>query len=216
MDEVRVVRLVLASKSRDRREILERAGFRFEVRESGFEEVFEAGEDPVALVKRLARGKVEAVASRLRGELGVSESKERNTIVVGADTVVTHRGRVIGKAKGEAEAFGILKALAGETHDLVTGIAVHHLETGEWFVEADTTRVTFAKLSDGDIWAYIRGSDEFIGRAGAYSIRDRAALFVTRVEGSPSNVIGLPMHLLAEALREFGIDPLSREYIEAK
>ncbi len=195
---------ILASQSRDRAEMFRRAALPFEVVVSSFDERFEGSEDPAQLVQTFARGKVENVAELLHQRFLDPNQK---VIIIGGDTMVAFRGRVIGKAADEKEAFRILRELAGETHELWSGIAVLDLHAGQWFVDADLTHVTFDPMTDEEIWAYIRETGEYRGRAGAYSIRDRASLFVSKVEGSPSTVIGLPMHLLARAMRVFEINP---------
>lgn len=173
---------------------------------SDYEEVFDGSEDPRALVQEFARGKVEDV----RGKILARDSQATGcgpVVIVGADTVVVFEDRVIGKPRSEAQAVAMLSDLQGTSHELLTGIAVLDVSGDRWYEQVDATRVWFAPLDQAEIKAYV-ATGEARGRAGAYSILDRASLLVTRIDGSPSNVVGLPMHLLADALRSFGLLPL--------
>ena len=109
-------------------------------------------------------------------------------------------GKIIGKATNEQQAFKILKKLAGKTHQLMTGIAITETSSSKIHVDHDSTKVKFKSLSDDEIWGYVK-SDEWKGRAGAYSIRDKASLFIESIEGSSSNVIGLPMHKIHDIVK---------------
>ena len=189
-------KLILASKSIDRSEILRQAGISFEtfvtnIDEEKFKVKFLDTDD---LVKELAKAK----ALFARNELSKTEL---DAIIVAADTLVVIEGKVIGKAQNEEEAFRILKELMGRTHKLITGIAITETNNPKLIIESDTTFVQFLKLSDEEIMRYIK-TNEWKERAGAYSIKDKASLFIKKINGSSSNVIGLPMHKLFEILRK--------------
>ena len=128
-------------------------------------------------------------------------NNKEDAIIVAADTIVELDGEIIGKANSNEEAFNILKKMMGRTHRLITGIAITEIKNPKIVVDSDTTIVEFLELSDKEIRDYIK-TDEWKGRAGAYSIRDRASLFIKNINGSSSNVIGLSMHRLYQILKE--------------
>jgi len=194
-------RIILASKSIDRSKILNRLNISFEtldtnINESNYKDQYS---DPIDLVKELAKAKALKAKELLRSE-GIG------TIIIAADTIVELNGKIIGKAQNEIEAFQILKSLANCSHNLITGIALTGVEDPKIIVDYDITVVTFLDLSDDDIRNYLKG-DEWKGRAGAYSIMDRASLFIKEIRGSPSNVVGLPMQMIFEILKtEFNLN----------
>jgi septum formation protein len=181
-------RIILASKSPDRRELFKQTRIPFEVLKPDVdEEQFKKKiKDPVKLVMELARAKV------LYAKEVFHRSKNEG-ILIAADTVVELNGQIIGKAIDEQDAFRILKKLIGKTHNLLTGVAITNSYESKIITDYESTSVKFLKLSDDDIWNYIRSGD-WKGRAGAYAITEKASLFIEYIEGSPSNVVGLPMH----------------------
>jgi septum formation protein len=194
-------KIILASKSIDRSEILNKLNISFEtlktnINESDYKDKFS---NPIDLVKELAKAK--ALKAK---ELLKNESME--AIIIAADTIVELNGKIIGKAQNETEAFQILKSLTNCSHNLITGIALTDIDDPKIIVDYDITVVTFLDLSDDDIRNYIE-VEEWKGRAGAYSIMDRASLFIKEIRGSPSNVIGLPMQKIFKILRsEFNLN----------
>lgn len=196
-----IKRIILASKSIDRREILKRAGVSFEtfitnIDEEKFKTEFP---NPIEFVKELAKAKVLFAKEKML-------YKHFNGIIIAADTIVELNGEIIGKAKNEEQAFKILKKLQGRAHKLVTGIAIAESKKSKIIFDSEITYVEFIELSDKEIKNYIK-TNEWKGRAGAYSIMDRASLFIKKINGSPSNVIGLPMHKLYEILKnEFNLN----------
>ena len=184
------MRLVLASASPRRADLLRAAGFEFVVKPVLVDESCLPGEDPEACVRRVAAAKAAAVAST--GEPG---------IVIGADTTVLLDGEMLGKPAGEKEAARMLRRLSGRTHEVLTGIA---LQRGSLAVgDVDRTRVTFAAL-DADEIAWYAASSEPGDKAGAYGIQGLASRFVERIEGSYATVVGLPIHTLRRLLRQLG------------
>ena len=123
----------------------------------------------------------------------VMQRSKKEGIIIAADTVVELNGEIIGKAQDEQDAFRILKKLIGKTHNLLTGIAITNTHESKVITDYDSTTIKFLKLSDDEIWNYIRSGD-WKGRAGAYAITEKASVFIEYIKGSPSNVIGLPMH----------------------
>lgn len=194
--EITLKKLILASKSIDRSEILRRAGITFEIFVTNIDEQKFKAKFPDAddLVKELAKAK----ALFARNEF---LNTDLDVIIIAADTLVVLDGKVIGKAQNEEEAFKMIKKLSGRTHKLITGIAITETTNTKLIVDSDTTFVQFLKLSDEEIMRYIK-TNEWKGRAGAYSIKDKASLFIKKINGSSSNVIGLPMHKLFEILRK--------------
>ncbi len=195
--------IVLASKSLDRRKLFNLAKMNFEVLETSVdEEQFKSKiNDPIQLVLQLAEEKALFAKKVLNCE-------NKDAIIVAADTVVEYNNEIIGKAKNEKLAFEILKKLSGRTHNLVTGFAITETNKPKLIVDYDITSVKFLNLSGNDIRDYIK-SGEWKGRAGAYSIRERASLFIESVNGSISNVIGLPMQKIYIILKnEFSLNLL--------
>jgi septum formation protein len=181
--------LLLASRSPQRRAILEQLGVPFEVVVPQFEEAgADAGSDPQATVRENARGKARSVAGA---------AAERP--VLGVDTEVVVEGRVFGKPGNASEAETMLEALAGRTHEVVSGLCL--LTPGWEEVEHEVTRVSFRELDARDLAAYI-GTGEWEGRAGAYAVQGRGAGLVERIEGDYLNVVGLPAALLVRLLAE--------------
>jgi septum formation protein len=180
--------ILLASTSPQRRAILEQLGLPFEVVAPRYEEHDRPDADPVSLVREHARGKARSVAE----EAG-------DCPVLGVDTTVVCGGRVYGKASGPGEAAGMLEALGGSMHEVVSGLC---LVTPGWEeLEHEVTRVTFRPLTARDIAAYV-ASDEWQNRAGAYAIQGLGATLVERIEGDYLNVVGLPAALLIRLLAE--------------
>ena len=194
-------KIILASKSSDRSELIKRLNISFEalntnINENDYKDQFS---DPIVLVKELAKAKALKAKDMLVNE-------EKGTVVIAADTIVELNGKIIGKAQNEAEAFQMLKGLANRSHNLITGIAITEIGDCKVLIDYDITVVTLLDLSDQDIRNYIR-IGEWKGRAGAYSSRDRASLFIKEIQGSPSNVIGLPMQKIFEILKkEFNLN----------
>ena len=178
-------KLVLASSSPRRTEILERAGWPHEIRVAGIDETVLPSEDPAAYVQRLARTKAEVVASRL------SEG-----LVLGADTTVVVANEILGQPVDKADARRMLEALNAKWHEVLTGVAVVRVG-GDSRVAYETTRVRFAEMSDEEIDWYITTGEPF-GKAGAYGIQGKASLFIEEIEGDYFNIMGLPIRLVYE------------------
>jgi septum formation protein len=181
-----MARLVLASKSPRRREILSAAGIAFEVRVADVPEVRAGEEDPLEYVCRLARAKAEAVPC------GPGE------IVLGADTVVVLEHHVLEKPLDAEDARRMLGLLSGRTHEVITGVCLR--SDGRNIVDAKTTEVRFVRLSPAEIDAYV-ASGEPMDKAGGYAIQGLACKFIDRIEGDYFNVVGLPVALVYRHLK---------------
>jgi septum formation protein len=187
------MKLILASASVRRAEILQAAGIAFTVISSAIDETAYPGETAHDLVQRLAEAKAELVAARAVGP----------AIVIGADTEVTLDGHIFGKPRSSDNARHMLEKLSGHTHSVVTGVALIRLPDVERRSFIETTHVHFAKLSPEDITRYLASGEPF-DKAGAYAIQGRAGRYIPRVEGCYFNVVGLPLARLNQSLFELG------------
>ena len=176
-------KLVLASGSPRRAEILDRAGWPHEIIVAGIDETVLPNEDAALYVQRLARSKAEAVASRLEEGL-----------VLGADTTVVVANQILGQPVDEDDARRMLRLLNAKWHEVLTGVAVVRVG-GETRVAHETTRVRFAKMSEMEIGWYITTGEPF-GKAGAYGIQGKASMFIEEIEGDYFNIMGLPIRLV--------------------
>ena len=191
------IRVVLASASPRRSELLAQIGMSFEVRPTDIDETEHPGEDPVSYVRRLAIEK--ALAAVVGGDTG------ENVVVIAADTTVDLDGMILAKPVDDADALRMLGLLAGRTHQVHTGVAICY--QGRVAAEVNTSLVTM-KASDDQWLRWYVATGEPHGKAGAYGIQGAAAVFVDSVQGSVTNVIGLPLSLLEQLLAEVGVSLL--------
>ena len=189
--------MVLASGSPRRREMLDSLGVAFTVRPVDLDESPFPGEAPEPYVLRLASAKARAAA-----DAAAAGDRE---IVLAADTIVAAGGELLGKPRDPAGAKRMLERLSGREHEVLTGVAVVDSAAGFHRVEAARTRVAFAELSAEEIEWYV-GSGEPLDKAGAYGIQGLGALFVDRLDGNYSNVVGLPLPLTYRLLRAAGLN----------
>jgi septum formation protein len=187
------MKLILASTSSRRAEILHDAGFSFVVVSSAVDETPIPGESPSELVQRLADAKAELVAARAAGP----------AIILAADTVVTLEGRIFGKPRSSDDARRMLENLSGRTHAVVTGVTLIRLPDAERRRFVESTLVHFAQLSAEEISRYL-ATEEPHDKAGAYAIQGRAGRYIPRIEGDYFNVVGLPLSHVTQALAELG------------
>jgi septum formation protein len=190
------MKLILASASPRRAEVLRAAGIAFEVLPTDVDESPQPNEEPGELVARLAEAKARSAAAR-------AASSASPAILVGADTAVVADAKTLGKPASADDARRMLRLLSGRTHSVLTGLALVRLPGGESRREQETTRVTFAPLTDREIEDYVASGEPF-DKAGAYAIQGLGGRFVTRVEGCYFNVVGMPLARLYRMLREFG------------
>jgi septum formation protein len=175
------LRLVLASRSPRRSELLLAAGFRFTVRAADIDETPREGEDPGDYVLRLAEEKARAVI--------LAEDE----IVLAADTTVVLRNEILGKPKDATDAARMLRALSGQRHEVMTGVCLRR--TDQMLRDIVSTSVWFARLNSREIKDYV-SSGEPMDKAGAYGIQGLASRYIERIDGSYSNVVGLPVALV--------------------
>ncbi len=190
------MKLILASASARRSEILRAAGIRFEAMSTDIDESRLAGESVEALVLRLAEAKARTGAAR-------SNARSEPAIVIGADTVVDLDGAALGKPGSAPIAVQMLRALSDRTHRVLTGLALVRLPDGETRVELEATQVRFAPLTADEIAQYA-ATNEPLDKAGAYAIQGVAGRFVERIEGCYFNVVGLPLARVYRMLKEMG------------
>jgi septum formation protein len=191
-----VMKLILASSSPRRAELLRDAGIAFEVCAANVDETHLPGESAETMVARLAEAKARAIAS----QAGYGEGDH---IVIGADTAVELDGEIFGKPRGAAHAAEMLAALSGRTHRVVTGIFVIRLPDGATRSAVESTSVTFNLLERKEIETYV-ATGEPLDKAGAYAIQGRAGRYIPKIEGCYFNVVGLPLARLCELLHELG------------
>jgi nucleoside triphosphate pyrophosphatase len=180
-------RIVLASASPRRAELLRSAGIDFDVQPANVDETIAADESPSEYVSRLAEAKARLVHER-----------DVRRIVLAADTAVVVDAHILGKPLDETDASRMLRMLSGRSHEVLTAVSIFH--PGQIVdTRVDATTVEFAPLSDTDITWYV-SSGEPMDKAGAYAVQGLASRFVTRIEGSYSNVVGLPVALVYQML----------------
>jgi septum formation protein len=187
--------LILASASPRRRELLAGAGVAFEVVPAEVPEERRPGETPAAFATRLAREKADAVAGR--------NDRVAPRLVLGADTIVVLGDEVLGKPDDAGHAVELLERLAGREHRVLTAVAVVESGSGRCFQALVESRVTLRSASTQELRRYV-ASGEPLDKAGAYALQGEGRRFVTRVEGSESNVIGLPLEETLALLRAAG------------
>lgn len=190
------IKLILASKSPRRAEILRNAGIAFEVQAAHVNEARRPRESAHTYVRRLATAKARAVAEHLK-------RKKRHAIVIGADTVVLAQGEILGKPADVKEARRMLRLLSGRTHQVLTGVSMVSQPSGREIHHVETTRVKFLKISSADIDDYIATGEPF-DKAGAYGIQGIGGRFVASIEGCYFNVMGLPLARVWSMLRDAG------------
>jgi len=204
--QLRRCKLVLASASPRRRELLAEMGYRFEVVPPEVDEAADPALPPERQAEAIAERKAEAVAPRVGAAM-----------VLAADTLVACEGRVLGKAADERQARDFLRLLTSHRHAVITGLCVLDTVTGQRQVAHDLTWVTMRPMSEGELDAYIAGCG-WRDKAGAYAIQEGGDRFIARLEGSESNVVGLPVELVArlvprsfkEHLRKLHLDTVAR------
>lgn len=178
--------LILASRSPRRAELLTAAGIEFSVRAADVDETPHAGESPIDYVIRVAKEKALAV------------SASADEVVLAADTTVVLNGEILGKPVDHADATRMLRALSGQRHEVMTAICIKIGERIE--TDVASTSVWFAPLTDAEVAEYV-ASGEPMDKAGAYGIQGLAAKFIDRIDGSYSNVVGLPVALTWRRLK---------------
>jgi len=190
------MKLILASSSPRRAEVLRNAGFVFQVRPADVDETRLAHEAAEDYVRRVAQAKAHAVAdpARVAGE---------RLVVIAADTIVLAEGQILGKPKDADDARRMLRLCSGKTHEVLTALCVINIPAAKEALHVEKTRVEFLNMSEEEIENYLQTGEPF-GKAGAYGIQGIAGRFATRIAGCYFNVLGLPLSRLWTTLRALG------------
>ncbi len=186
-------RIILASSSPRRKELLEKAGLCFEVDAGNCPENLSSELEPHQLAMQISLEKAQSVAG-----------KYPDAVIIGADTFGVLDGRIIGKPGTAEEARAMLKSIGGKCHLVITGYSIIDTACGKSVSGTVETRVYIKELTPEEIDAYVK-TGEPLDKAGAYAIQGLGALFVEKIEGDYFNVVGLPVYALMNALKEFGI-----------
>ncbi|MFS0654681.1 Maf family protein [Bacillus sp. 179-C3.3 HS] len=184
---------ILASQSPRRKELLDLAGYSYEIHASQLKEEINRNLSPAENVQWLAEQKANDI-----------HTKHPNAVVIGADTIVALDGTCLGKPKDQADASEMLQLLSGKTHQVLTGVTIQSENRKETFYES--TEVTFWTLTQQEIDRYIK-TGEPLDKAGSYGIQGKGALFVQKIAGDYFSVVGLPIAKTAKVLQTFGITP---------
>ena len=190
-------KIILASASPRRRELMEQAGYEFEIQVSHKEETY-ISETPAEIVKELALLKAKDIAE---------QNVQQDLIVIGADTVVAYEGKILGKPKSREDAFEMIQGFQGDKHQVYTGVAIlHYGQDGQEDVinHAVKTDVYVNTMTEEEIWRYI-DSDNVMDKAGSYGIQSGFAIHIEKIEGDYFNVVGLPISYIYEELRKLNI-----------
>lgn len=187
-------KIILASQSPRRKWLLEQIGLEFEIIPSNFDEDIENKKFSKQLIESLAYEKAKEVAER----------NEEKALIIAADTVVIMGNQILGKPTDEKDAENMLKKLSNKTHKVITAIAIIDKYEDKTLINSKISKVKFKKLSEREILDYIK-TGEPMDKAGSYGIQAYGSLFVEKVEGCYNNIVGLPLNLLSEMLKSFGI-----------
>ena len=190
------MKLILASSSSRRAEILRAAGFSFDIVPADIDEVLRPGEAAADYVQRLAEEKARTVARKI-----AKADPDATAIIIAADTTVVVNGTILEKPESPSDAQRMLEQLCGRTHDIFTGVALLRLPDGVERIFVDVTRVDFAELSATEIADYVASGEPF-GKAGGYAIQGLGGKFVKRIEGCYFNVMGMPLGRIYQELRK--------------
>lgn len=184
------MKVILASKSPRRCELMQQAGFVFDIEPSDKEEII-TSILPKDIVEELSRQKALDVYKK---------HDNKDILVIGADTIVSVDNKILGKPKTKQEAYEMLKTLSGRTHEVYTGVCFATNKKIHTFNEC--TKVTFYEMTDNDIWSYVNTNDP-MDKAGAYGIQGKCAIYIKEINGDYNNVVGLPISRLYHELKSF-------------
>ncbi|MEA2065439.1 MAG: Maf family protein [Patescibacteria group bacterium] len=189
-------KIILASKSFRRKQLLKQMGLRFKIRESKYKEDMQACSNPYELAKFLALKKAEKVASYYD-----------DAIIIGADTFIIYKNKFIGKPKNREDAKKMLEKFSGNEHKVVSGFAVIDIKNKIIINDFGEAKIKFKNLSDNEIEDYLN-INEFLDKAGGYGLQDRATVLIESINGDFYSIVGLPINKLYCALKNIGINAL--------
>ncbi len=184
-------KIILASGSPRRKELLARMGLEFDLMPCDADEKYDKNLSPVEIVEHLAKLKA-----------GITNKMVKDCIVIGADTIVAVDQLILGKPADKAEAYEMIKKLSGRWHDVITGICMY--ENDEYIIEHEITKVHFVKMSDNEIEKYIN-TDEPYDKAGAYGVQGLAGMYIDSIEGDYYNIMGFPMAKIRNMLKSLSV-----------
>jgi len=187
--------MILASASPRRKELLLQSGYKFKVIEPDVNENLKADEDPRDYITRISKEKVKSVAREL----------DLNEIIIAADTIVLVEGLILGKPKDSHDAKRMLDILSGNQHSVISGFVIMNTSNNYFHSQTVETKVTFRNIAPDEIEGYIKTGEPF-DKAGAYAIQGQGASLVKRIEGSYTNVVGLPLAEIVDILDSIGVD----------
>lgn len=190
-----MTKIILASTSPRRKELLEKTGTYFIVEVSNYKEDMNLNLKPLELAKELSRGKAEAVAKN---------HKDEDVLIIGADTFVVLNNKILGKPHTSEKAKEMIKEMSGRVHTVITGFTIINAQSGKRISKAVESKVYFRKLTDEEIDAYVR-TGEPLDKAGAYAIQEAGSVLIEKIEGDYTNIVGLPLPALIGELKNFGI-----------
>lgn len=190
-------KIVLASASPRRKDLLNSIGLEFEIIPSEVDENIENEPFSHELIQNIALDKV----------LDTSKKLNYPAIVIGSDTVVVVDDKILGKPKDNDEAFNMLTSLSGKTHTVISAIVVYDTETKKLTKDSVTSQVTFREIDEKEVKNYIN-TGETADKAGAYAIQGKAGIFVKEIKGCYSNIVGISVYKVSEILKEFGVNLL--------
>ena len=188
-------KIILASASPRRKELMALAGYEFEIKVSHKEEVYQSTK-PDEIVKELSLLKASDIAEQI---------EQKNVVIIGADTVVAYNGKILGKPESKEDAFRMIKSFQGDKHQVYTGVAILEFDSEgnkSLINHAVKTDVYVNAMTDEEIWNYIE-KDNIMDKAGAYGIQSGFAIHIEKIEGDYFNVVGLPISYIYEALKRF-------------
>ncbi len=194
-------KIVLASASPRRSELLKQIGIDFKVISSDVEENIDENMPAENIVESLSYQKALDIAKKINNDC--LDSKD-NPLVIGADTIVVKDGKILGKPKSISHAYEMLKALQGHWHEVITGVTIVDSNDSKFISDFEKTKVKMKKLDDDTIYRYIE-TKEPLDKAGSYGIQKIGALFIERIEGCYFNVVGLPLVKTSMILDKFGV-----------
>lgn len=194
-------KLVLASQSPRRVELLKLLGLQFDTIPSDIDESTELT-DPIEVVKFLATAKAQLVASQL-----AKNGTPQAVLVLGADTIVVLGTKILGKPTSRDDAYRMLESMSGQAHKVYTGVAIADLRTGDVIADYACSDVVFRNVTPDEIAAYVQ-TDEPLDKAGSYAVQGAASAFIDKIVGCYTNIIGLPTPLTVRMLRGLGLQVL--------
>lgn len=190
-------KLILASSSPRRKELLEQIGLEFDIVVSDIEEKVDINLSPEETAKSLAYQKAYDVAKKVGPE----------KLVLGSDTIVVIDNEILGKPQNEDDIYQMLRKLSNTTHTVITGVCLYSTYDNSFIVESDTSFIKIREISDVEIAAYIKSGEPF-DKAGSYAIQGIGAVFVERIEGNYSGIVGLPVYMVAQMLKQYRVNVL--------